>query len=255
MRGLAGRGVLVSGGTSGIGLAAAQRFLEEGCRVFVTGHEQEGLDRALDSLGVSDRLAGGLVLDVRDTDSVAAAVAAADEACGGLTVLANNAGIARRTAFLDLDLADRREVLDVNLTGMFAVGQAFARRLVAAGRDGAIVNMASTNAFGGEEDYAHYNAAKGGVVQLTRSMAVELGLHGVRVNALCPGYIDTPLNSGIADGLGAGFAERYADERIPLGRVGTVAEVAACYAFLASEEASFVHGTTLVVDGGQLAVM
>jgi 3-oxoacyl-[acyl-carrier protein] reductase len=255
MRGLSGRGVLVSGGTSGIGLAAAQRFLDEGCRVFVTGHEQEGLDRALDSLGVSDGLAGGLVLDVRDTDSVAAAVAAADEACGGLTVLANNAGIARRTAFLDLDLADWRELLDVNLTGMFAIGQAFARRLVDAGRPGSIVNMASTNAFAGEEDYAHYTASKGGVVQLTRSMAVELGGHGIRVNALCPGYIDTPLNAGIAVGLEPGFAERYAHDRIPLGRVGRPAEVAAAYAFLASDEASFVHGATLVVDGGQLAVM
>ncbi|HET8559443.1 MAG TPA: SDR family oxidoreductase [Marmoricola sp.] len=255
MRGLPGRGVLVSGGTSGIGLAAARRFLEEGCRVFVTGHDAEQLEGALASLGRHDGLVGGRVVDVRDDAAVRAAVEAADEACGGLTVLANNAGIARRTPFLDLGLADWQEVLDVNLTGMFAVAQAVARLLVAAGRTGSIVNMASTNAFGGEEDYAHYNASKGGVVQLTRSMAVELGGHGIRVNALCPGYIDTPLNAGIADDLDAGFAERYAHERIPLGRVGRVEEVAAAYAFLASDEASFVHGATLVVDGGQLAVM
>lgn len=255
MRGLAGRGVLVCGGTSGIGLAAAQRFLEEGCRVFVTGHETDGLDRALAELAATGEPAGGTVLDVRDPGAVVAAVDAADAACGGLTVLANNAGVARRTPFLQIDAADWREILDVNLTGMFTVAQAFARTLVAAGRTGVVVNMGSTNAFGGEEDYAHYNASKGGVVQLTRSMAVELGRHGIRVNALCPGYIDTPLNAGISEDLGAGFAERYARERIPLGRVGTVAEVAAAYAFLASEEASFVHGATLVVDGGQLAVM
>lgn len=261
MRGLAGRGVLVSGGTSGIGLAAAQRFLQEGCRVFVTGHDGADLDRALAELAEQEGglaggdLAGGSALDVRDLDAVTAAVAVADEACGGLTVLANNAGIARRTPFLQLAADDWREVLEVNLTGMFAVGQTFARRLVGAGRTGSIVNMASTNAFGGEEDYAHYNASKGGVVQLTRSMAVELGGRGIRVNALCPGYIDTPLNTGIAGGLESGFAERYARDRVPLGRVGTVEEVAACYAFLASDEAAFVHGAALVVDGGQLAVM
>jgi NAD(P)-dependent dehydrogenase (short-subunit alcohol dehydrogenase family) len=255
MRGLSGRGVLVSGGTSGIGLAAARRFLEEGCNVFVVGNSPGELDRALDALRTNDGLAGGRVFDVRDHDAAPTVVDAADKACGGVSVLANNAGIARRAPFLDIDVADWRDILDVNLTGMFAMAQAFARSLVQAGNHGSIVNMASTNAFGGEEDYAHYNASKGGVIQLTRSMAVELGERGIRVNALCPGYIDTPLNADIAAGLDAGFSDRYAQERIPLRRVGRVDEVAAAYAFLASDEASFIHGATLVVDGGQLAVM
>jgi 3-oxoacyl-[acyl-carrier protein] reductase len=255
MRGLAGRGVLVSGGTSGIGLAAAQRFLEEDCRVFVTGHSPADLDLALEAMSSSAGLAGGAVFDVRDCAAVASVIDAADEACDGVSILANNAGVARRAAFLDIDVADWREILDINLTGMFTVAQEFARKLVRERRPGSIVNMASTNAFGGEEDYAHYNASKGGVVQLTRSMAVELGQHGIRVNALCPGYIDTPLNAAIAARLDAGFSDRYATRHIPLKRVGRADEVAAAYAFLASEDASFIHGAALVIDGGQLAVM
>jgi 3-oxoacyl-[acyl-carrier protein] reductase len=111
--------------------------------------------------------------------------------------------------------------------------------------------MASTNGLVGEELYAHYNASKGGVVLLTKTMALELGRHNIRVNALCPGYIHTPLTTGIDD---AEFAAAYARDKIALHRVGQAAEVAAAYAFLASDEASFITGTTLVVDGGQLAV-
>lgn len=116
--------------------------------------------------------------------------------------------------------------------------------------------MSSTNGISGEEEFAHYNASKGGVLLLTKTMAVELGRHGIRVNALCPGYIRTPLNAAIASARGGPvFGQAYAAERIPLGRVGEAEDVAAAYAFLASDDAAFIHGTGLVIDGGQLAVM
>jgi 3-oxoacyl-[acyl-carrier protein] reductase len=249
MRGLEGKGVLISGGSGGIGLAAARRFLEEGSRVFVGGLDAGEVAAAVDELGA----AGGAAGDVSLEADVAALVSVAEATLGRIDVLVNNAGIATKDAFVDITPEAWDRTLAVNLRGMFLVAQAAARSMLAhepAG--GTIVNMASTNALGGEAGFAHYNASKGGVLQLTRTMAVELGPRGIRVNCVCPGFIDTPLNDALATPQ-----ERaaYARERIPLGRAGRADEVAAAYAFLASDESSFVHGEALVVDGGQLAVM
>jgi NAD(P)-dependent dehydrogenase (short-subunit alcohol dehydrogenase family) len=262
MRGLRGKGVLISGGTSGIGLASAERFLEEGCRVFVAGLEPAEVDGAVAVLARHSQVSGpatglitGMACDVASPDDVARLVEAGEDALGGVDILINNAGTARRDPFLDIALSDWDRMLAVNLRGMFLVGQAVSRRMAERGR-GVIVNMASTNGLAGEEDYAHYNASKGGVLQLTRTMAVELGRRGIRVNALCPGYIRTPLNDAISAQFGAEeFEAGYVASRIPLGRAGRADEVAAAYAFLASDDASFIHGAALVVDGGQLAVM
>jgi NAD(P)-dependent dehydrogenase (short-subunit alcohol dehydrogenase family) len=254
MRGLQGKRVLISGGSSGIGLATAQRFLEEGSRVFLTGLEQRQVDSALAGLG-TDGEVSGLACDVSIEGGAARMVAAAHRALGGIDVLINNAGIARRDPFLAIAAGDWDRIVAVNLRGMFLVAQAVSRHMVQRG-GGVIINMCSTNGLAGEEDYAHYNASKGGVLLLTKTMAVELGRHGIRVNALCPGYIRTPLNEAMsASAGGAEFETAYARDRIPLGRAGQPDEVAAAYAFLASDDASFIHGTALVIDGGQLAVM
>ncbi|MGC0419406.1 SDR family NAD(P)-dependent oxidoreductase [Embleya sp. AB8] len=255
MRGLIGKRVLVSGGSSGIGLAAARRFLEEGCRVFVSGLDPTEVERAVNELRPHGDVAGG-AFDVSRESDVAALMAAAVRELGAVDVLANNAGIAWREPFLEITPEHFDKMLAVNLRGMFLVGQAVGRHLVARGAAGVIVNMSSTNGIAGEEDYAHYNASKGGVLLLGKTMAVELGRHGIRVNTLCPGYIRTPLNASIAGAMTDGdFETDYIKDRIPLGRAGLAEDVAAAYAFLASDDASFVHGAELVIDGGQLAVM
>jgi NAD(P)-dependent dehydrogenase (short-subunit alcohol dehydrogenase family) len=255
MRGLHGKRVLVSGGSSGIGAATAQRFLEEGAHVVLAGLDEAQVDAtvvALQPLGVVH----GVAADVATEEDVTRLVSQARSLLGGVDVLVNNAGTAWREPFLEISSESWDRLMAVNLRGMFLVGQAVARLLVEQGTGGVILNMSSTNGLAAEADYAHYNASKAGVLLLTRTMAVELGSYGIRVNALCPGYIETPLNMQIAHEVGTpDFVEAYARQNIPLGRAGQPHEVAAVYAFLASDEASFITGSEFVVDGGQVAVM
>lgn len=248
MRGLKGKSVLITGGSRGIGLATARRFLEEGAHVFICGLEQDEVEHTVETLRKQGKIQG-IACDVSDESQVRQFVGLAEQALGGIDILIDNAGIAWEESFLETTAEHWDKIISVNLRGMFLVAREVSRGMVARGKGGAIVLMSSKNGLAGEVKYAHYNASKGGVVMLMKTMALELGPHNIRVNALCPGYILTPLAESIDS---PEFIAAYVNN-IPLGRVGRPDEVAAAYAFLASDDASFMHGTELLLDGGQLA--
>jgi len=248
MRGLKDKGVLITGSSRGIGYATARRFLEEDARVFICSRKKDGVDKAINELSAFGNVSG-IVCDVSKENDVTQLIEEAEKFLKEIDILINNAGIAWEEEFLEITPTNWDEIIAVNLRGMFLVAQAVAKKMVANGKGGAIVNMSSTNGLVGEDKYAHYGASKGGVSMLTKTMAIELGSHGIRVNSICPGYIVTPMSETIDD---PEFVKAYAREKIPLNRVGSVDEVAAAYAFLASDDASFVHGADLVIDGGQL---
>ncbi len=249
MRGLRDKGVLITGGSRGIGRSTARRFLEEGARVFLTGLEAGEVQQTVEDFSTLGPVAGKIA-DVSSESDVARLIATAVDFLGAIDVLVNNAGTAWQEDFLEISPSNWDRILEVNLRGMFLVAQAVARHMVERGISGVITNMSSTNGLVGEEQYAHYNASKGGVLLLTKTMALELGKHGIRVNALCPGYIITPLNREIYP---PEVVQAYTRDKIPIGRPGTPEDVAAAYAFLASDDAAFIHGTGLVIDGGQTA--
>jgi len=244
MRGLKDKRILITGGAGGIGFATAKRFLEEGAMVAVLDRDEVACQRLQKELS---GLKGVILADVSDDSSVACAFDEVDALFGGLDVLINNAGISIRNPFMDITPEQWRAVISVNLNGIFYVAQQAARRMLS-GNGGVILNMGSTNGLVGYHYYADYNASKAGVIELSRSMALELGPR-IRVNTVCPGFIMTPMQEAEYT-----LEMRQAFEnKVPLRKLGKPEEVAALFAFLASDEAAFISGQYFIVDGGEIA--
>lgn len=242
------KSVIVTGAAQGIGFACARAFVAEGARVALFDVDVEKGGAAAAALGPRATFRR---CDVGDKAAVTAAVAETADAQGGVDVLVNNAGIIRAGDFLDLDEADFDAVLRVNLKGAFLTAQAVARRMVADGRRGAIVNMSSVNAVLAIPNQTPYNVSKGGLNQLTRVAALSLAPYGVRVNGVGPGSIATDM---LATVMTDEAARAKILSRTPLGRAGDPAEIAGIVLFLASDDASYMTGQTLYADGGRLGL-
>lgn len=241
---LAGRAGIVTGGNRGIGLGVCRRLLDEGARLVVTSTSDDGAREAAALLGK------GVVAirsDAAVRDDVQAAVDACEQSFGRLDFAVANAGVERAARLLDVTDEDWDAVLDVNLRGAFLLTQAAARVMAAHG-GGRVVLVASTNAFAPEAGSAAYNVSKAGVVGLARAAALELAASGVTVNAVGPGLVRTDMTSDVVDHPAA--AQWYL-EHIPARRFGTPADVAGAVAFLVSDDAAWITGHHLVVDGGQ----
>jgi meso-butanediol dehydrogenase / (S,S)-butanediol dehydrogenase / diacetyl reductase len=244
MRGLKGKRVLITGGASGIGAATAARFLEEGSAVCVLDRDAEGLQQIRQKLA---HLAGTVKADVSNLNQVQQAFDDAVRLMGGVDVLINNAGISIRHDFLKITPEEWDKVIAVNLTGVFYMAQTAARHMW--DRDGGVIlQTASTNGIVGQPFYADYNATKAGVIELTKTMALELAPK-VRVCAVAPGYVLTPMQR--AEYTDAMLAE--VNRKIPLRRHAKPEEIAGLFVYLASDDAAYVTGHVYTIDGAEIA--
>jgi len=242
---------LVTGAGGGIGGAGAEGLAREGAAVLCTDADGGAAEATAARIRDVGGRAAGLALDVRDRAAVDAAVAAAVQAFGRLDILLECAGISQRSHFLELDAETWDRIIAVNLTGMFHTGQAAARQMVRQGGGGSIINVTSQLAEVARPDRAAYVASKGGGRSLTHAMAVDLAAHGIRVNAIAPG----PTLTGLTRAAYTDPEMRRATEAIiPLGRLGQPDDLVGAVLFLASDQSSWVTGSTVTVDGGYLAI-
>lgn len=239
---------VVTGGANGLGRAVADRLIGDGAQVAIADRDADAATSWLKAHEGRPGDAAAYPVDVADPGAAEQVIAAVAADWGGIDLLVNNAAVSRYEQALEITAASWNEVIAVNLSAYFFWAQAAARQMTRNG-GGRIVNMASVNSFAAEPSAAHYVASKGGVAALTKALAVDLAPHGITVNAVAPGPVVTDRNASL---LGT---EPLATQvgRVPLGRAGEPAEVAAAVAWLASRDARYVNGSVLVLDGGLLA--
>ena len=246
--GLLDRVALITAGANGIGAGAAMALARCGAHIVVADIDAENGERVAAAIRGCGREALFVAMDAMEVGQVQAAVAAAAQRFGRLDVLVNNAGGVRARPFLEQNERNWRRIVDLNLVSMLAATQAAAREMIAGGRGGAIVNVASSESFRAAPHYSVYAACKAAMVEFTMTMALELAEHGIRVNAIAPDAIDTPGIRPPADTSAEALAVRT--RHVPMQRFASIDEAGATVAFLASSLASFVTGATLPVDGG-----
>jgi len=240
---LSGKNALVTGSTRGIGRAIAEAFAESGARVAVVGRDQQRADEAAAAIGNGAR---GFAADVSDTVAVTKLIDAVEKAFGSIDILVNNAGITRDNIVMRLKDEDWDAVLDANLRGAFASIRAASRGMMKR-RSGRIINIASIVGLIGNKGQANYAASKAGLIALTKTVAKELGSRNILINAVAPGFIETEMTASMTP-----EAREALGKQIALERLGTVQDVAAIVAFLASDLASYITGQVFVVDGGMV---
>lgn len=246
---LAGQVVLVTGGGSGIGLAIAEECASLGARVAIGGRSQSRLEDAAQSLRAGGADVFAAAVDIRDPDAAGAWVAAVREHFGAVDVLVNNAGGQFPSAAIDIEPKGWRAVIDTNLDGTWFMSRAFAKQLIADGREGRIISIVA-NMWRGFPGMAHTGAARAGVVNLTRSLALEWARHGILVNAVAPGVIRSTGLDTYPEAVRA-MVETEVPKHIPLKRLGAVEDVAWAVAYLAGPAGRYITGETICVDGGQ----
>ncbi len=247
---LDGKVAIVTGASSGLGRHFALTLARAGAKVAVAARRLDRLDALVGEIEAFDGRAAALALDVTDAGSVQGVVRAAETELGPIAILVNNAGVAGAKAALVLDESDWDRVVDTNLKGAWLVAQEVARHMVRLGHGGSIINIASVLGLRGAERLAPYSASKAGLIQLTRTLALELAEHDIRVNAIAPGYIETDMNRKFL----AGPDGQPLLDRIAARRFGEPADLDGAVLLLASDAARYMTGTVVTVDGGYTIV-
>lgn len=247
--GLQDETIVVAGGASGIGRATVELALANGCKVGILDADVAKLDAALRAVNRDDATVTGQVIDVRDEHAVTHAIAEIENTLGPIDGLVNSAGISRPAMADSLSLDGWKAVLDVNLQGSFLLAREVGKRMLRRGK-GSIVMVSSVDGFGGHAARSHYTSSKFGVIGLVKSLAIEWGRFGVRVNAVCPGIVDTPL---LRANIRADHIKDVMEDRVPMGRLSSGEDQAKAILFLLSDAAGYITGIGMPVDGGLTA--